>query len=299
MARNRKNTATSMPLAPAGGIIQRFSFTFFIVVAVGLLALSFVQPTFGERLRAEVTDVFAPILSFVASPVKSVTGAISSVANVTELRAENERLQAENSRLREYQTAAMRLEAENKGLRGLLNMQADPAQQVVTARVIADVGGPFVRNVIVTAGQKDGVRAGLVAMAEGGLAGRVISSGTNSSRILLINDINARIPVLLEGSRVRGMVAGNNTPELELMHLPPGAQVKAGDRLITSGAGGLFPPGLPVGAVMDTKDGKVRVVPLANLDQLEILQITDPGTPKDLLTPESTQPLANTSPKAK
>jgi len=291
MARNRKNTATSMPLAPAGGILQRFSFSFFMVMAVGLLALSFIKPGFGERLRAEVTDVFAPVLSFVASPVQNVSSAISSIANVTELRAENERLKTENGRLREYQTAAMRLEAENKGLRGLLNMQTNPEQQVVTARVIADVGGPFVRNVIVTAGQKDGVRPGLVAMAEGGLAGRVISSGTNSSRVLLINDINARIPVLLENSRVRGMVAGNNTPELELMHLPPGAQVKVGDRLITSGAGGLFPPGLPVGAVLDTKDGHVRVMPLANLGQLEILQITDPGTPNDLLTPEATQPL--------
>lgn len=292
MPRNRKNTATSMPLAPAGGIIQRFSFALFIVVAIGLLGLSFIQPTFGERLRAEVTDMFAPVLSFVASPVRSVSGVISSIANVTELRAENERLQTENARLREYQAAAMRLEAENKGLRGLLNMQADPAQQVVTARVIADVGGPFVRNVIVTAGQRDGVRAGLVAMAEGGLAGRVISSGSNSSRVLLINDINARIPVLLETSRIRGMVAGNNTPELELVHLPPGATVKAGDRLVTSGAGGLYPPGLPVGAVMDVKDGHVRVAPLANLEQLEVLQITDPGTPHDLLTPEATQPLS-------
>lgn len=276
-----------MPLALAGGFFQRFSLVILLFVAVGVILFSFARPGTGEELRAQATDIMAPGLSVISQPITSVSSLISTLANVTELRAENERLKAENEKLRQYQTAAMRLEAENKGLRGLLKMKADPARRVVTAKVIADVGGPFVRNVIVTAGSDDGVRSGLVALAEGGLAGRVISVGKHSSRILLINDVNARVPVLTEVSRIRGMIAGDNSPELQLTQLPPDADIKAGDHLITSGAGGIYPPGLPVGAVAISERGAVRITPVANLGRLEMLQIIDPGTPADLLSPEA------------
>jgi rod shape-determining protein MreC len=207
------------------------------------------------------------------------------------LRAENERLITENERLRQYQTAVMRLEAENKGLRDLLKMQADPAQSRITARVIADVGGPFLRNVVILAGRRTGVRDGLVALAGGGLAGRVVSAGNSSSRVLLINDINARVPVLLEGSRQRGLVEGDNTPELRLTSLPPDVVPTLGERLVTSGVGGIFPAGIPVGIVSRVEGGLVRVEPLADLGRLELVQILDPGTPPDLLSPESARPL--------
>lgn len=290
MPRNRKTNVSALALTP-GSLFQRFSFVIMLVAAGGLLLLSLVNPSLGERLRTQVTDAFAPLLGTVAEPVASVTNAIATLGNLTEMRAENESLRAENERLRQYQTAVMRLEAENKGLRDLLNLPLVPEQRRIVARVIADVGGPFVRNVIVLAGANEGVRSGLVAIAGGGLAGRVISTGNNSSRVLLINDINARIPVLMEDSRQRGMVAGNNGPELLLTQLPPETQAKVGERLITSGVGGILPPGLPVGVVSAVDGSDIRVEPIADLGRLELVQILDPGTPPDLLTPEATQPL--------
>lgn len=290
MARNRKTNVSALAIAP-GSLFQRFSFAIMLTLAGGLLLLSLVNPDLSERLRTQVTDAFAPILGTVAQPVATTTNTIATLGNLTEMRAENERLRIENERLRQYQTAVMRLEAENKGLRDLLNLPLVPEQRKIVGRVIADVGGPFVRNVVVLAGSNDGVHSGLVAVAGGGLAGRVISAGIHSSRVLLINDINARIPVIMESSRQRAMLAGNNEPELLLTQLPPEVQAKVGDRLVTSGVGGIYPPGLPVGVISTIDGDTIKVEPLADLGRLELLQILDPGTPEDLLSPESTQPL--------
>lgn len=287
MRSGRKSSAvTSLALSP-GGIVQRFPLPLMIILMAGVFVLSLLQPRLAENVRTRVTDAFAPLLATVAAPVSSMTNFIATLGNLTELRAENERLMAENERLRQYQTAVMRLEAENKGLRDLLKMQADPAQRRITARVIADVGGPFMRNVVILAGAQEGVRNGLAALAGGGLAGRVVSAGTRSSRVLLLNDINARVPVLLEGSRHRALVEGDNSPQLRLTSLPPEVVPTVGERLITSGVGGVFPPGLPVGIVSRIDSGVVRVEPLADLGRLEMVEVLDPGTPPDLLTPES------------
>lgn len=290
MPRNRKTNVSALPLTP-GSLLQRFSFVIMLAAAAGLLLLSLINPELGEKIRTQVTDAFTPLLSTVAEPVSSTTNAITTLGSLTEMRAENERLRAENERLRQYQTAVMRLEAENKGLRDLLNLPLLPEYRLTVGRVIADVGGPFMRNVVVLAGTNHGVRSGLVAVAGGGLAGRVINAGRHSSRVLLINDLNARVPVLLEGSRQRAMLEGNNGPELLLTQLPPETQAKVGDRLITSGVGGIFPPGLPVGVVSSVNGSDIRVAPIADLGRLELVQILDPGTPPDLLTPEATQPL--------
>lgn len=290
MRNNRKTNVSAMALTP-GGLLQRFSFLIMLAAAAGLLLLSLVNPQLGERLRTQVTDAFSPLLGTVAQPVARTTNAIATLGNLTEMRAENERLREENERLRQYQTAVMRLEAENKGLRDLLRLPLVPEQRLIVARVIADVGGPFVRNVVVLAGAREGVRDGLVAVAGGGLAGRVIATGRNSSRVLLINDLNARVPVIIENTRQRAMIEGNNGPELLLTQLPPETQVKAGDRLITSGMGGIFPPGLAVGVVSAINGSEIKVEPISDLGRLELVQILDPGTPPDLLTPESTRTL--------
>jgi rod shape-determining protein MreC len=290
MSPSRKSPLSDAARLPAG-LGQHVALLLLVAAAIGLLLLTLIRPQVTEDMRTRSTDMLAPALAAVSQPVSALSNIISTLGNLTDLRAENERLREENERLRTYQTAVMQLEAENKGLRDLLKMPVVPEHREVVAKVIADAGGPFSRNVIALAGAQDGVRNGLTALAAGGVAGRVISTGRNSSRILLINDLNARVPVLIERTRQRGMVAGDTSAGLRLTDLPEGATLKEGDRLLTSGVGGIYPPGLPVGVVRETDRGVVRVEPIADLTRLEILQILDPGTPTDLLAPESTQTL--------
>ncbi len=267
---------------------QRWTLPMMVIAAVFLLLFSLVQPQLAENARTRMTDAFTVVLATVATPVGSAAHFIATLGNLTELRAENERLLAENERLRQYQNAVMKLEAENKGLRDLLKMQIDPTQRTTTARVIADVGGPFIRNIVILAGYDEGLRNGLVALAGGGLAGRIVSVGRHSSRILMINDISARVPVLLESSRQRGLVEGDNSEQLRLTSLPPDIMPTIGERIITSGVGGIYPAGIPVGVISHAEGGIIRVEPLADLGRLEFVQVLDPGTPEDLLSPEST-----------
>ena len=104
---------------------------------------------------------------------------------------------------------------------------------------------------------------------------RVSEVGENTSRILLVTDLNSRIPVRLEAGRDNGMLAGDNTDRPSLIYMPPTARMVVGDRIVTSGDGAVFPPGLAVGTVLAAEDGVIRVQPLVNWNRLEYVRIID------------------------
>lgn len=275
--------------APIWALAQRFYFLLLVMAAIALMLVSRVDTLRVDQARARVTDAFAPILNVISRPANAVASSIEYVRGLAELHADNARLREENARLLHWQQVALRLEAENRSLRGLLAYRPDPAASFVTARVVADPGGSWVRTLLVTAGRRDGVQRGQAAMAGQGLVGRVVQVGEWSSRILLITDLNARIPVVLETSRQRAMLSGDNSDRPKLLYMPPGLQVSPGERVFTSGHGGLFPPGLPVGIVSAGADGVVRVTPMVDLARIEHVQLVDFGIPGGLAA-EAVQP---------
>ena len=237
-----------------------------------------------DNARARVTDAFAPILEAISRPAATAAHVVESVVEVQNAFEENQRLKAENARLLQWKQAALRLEAENNSLRSLLRAVPEPSSSFITARVIAAPGSSFLRALVVTAGRRDGVRKGQAAIAGAGLVGRVVEVGEWSSRILLLTDINARIPVVLESSRQRAVMAGDNSDQTRLLYLPPEAPIQVGERVVTSGHGGLFPPGLPVGVVASASERGVRVQPNADLSRVEHLRLVDfawPGSEAD------------------
>ncbi len=177
----------------------------------------------------------------------------------------------------QWQAAALRLEAENKNLRDLLNYVPGPEPSFITARVIADTGGAFAHSLILNAGVRDGVAKGQAAMTGDGLVGRVAGAGSRSARILLITDLNSRIPVLVGTERIRAILAGNNSDRPRLIHLLSGETVSADDRIVTSGHGGAFPFGLPVGVVASVSDGGIGVEPYVERNRLEYVRLLDFG----------------------
>jgi rod shape-determining protein MreC len=260
---------------PLKVLIQRFAFFFLILGAFGLMLLSKAETVVVERVSAIVVDVFAPILGGLSQPAAVVSDAVRAVRELTAIRDENERLRRENARLLAWQEAARRLTAQNESLMALLDFKPDPRAQFIAARVIADSGGAFVRSMLVNAGSRNGVRKGQAAVTGHGVAGRIARVGLQSARILLITDINSRVPVLVESSRDRAILAGDNSGLLRLAFLPGNASVKSGDVIVTSGHGGIFPPGLPVGRIVLTEDGAVRVQPFVAFDRLEFVRLID------------------------
>ncbi|ACI99361.1 rod shape-determining protein MreC [Rhodospirillum centenum] len=274
--------------APLWALLNRFYFLLLIVAAVALMVFGRVDAVVVDHARARVTDAFAPVLDVLSRPAAAAADVIESIRQLARIHGENQRLREENARLLQWQQAALRLDAENRSLRSLLAYRPDPAVSFITARVIADPGSAFLHTLVVTAGRRDGVKRGQAAMAGQGLVGRVVQVGEWSSRILLMTDINARIPVVLETSRRRAMLAGDNTERPRLMYMQRGAEVIEGERVFTSGHGGLFPPGLPMGMVT-TGGGEPRVVPMVDLTRIEHVQLVDFGIPGGLAA-EAVQP---------
>jgi rod shape-determining protein MreC len=254
---------------------QRFSFLFFMLLALGLLVLGRAQPQLVENTRARIVDGLTPVLDAAAWPMAAAEAAVTRVKSYVSLQQENERLRAGNAQLAQWQNAVVALQNENRELRGLLHFKAEPNLAYISARVIADTGGPFVRGLIVTAGKLDGVREGMAAMTGDGLIGRVVEAGDWSSRVLLITDLNSRIPVTVAGSGDRAILAGDNSNQPKLLYLPQDAVLNPGARVITSGHGGIFPPGLPVGAVTESSRGVYSVVPAADLGRVNDVRLVD------------------------
>ena len=257
------------------GFSQRFSFVIFTALALFLLVLSQTQSTALTSLRIHTIDALAPVLDAVARPMVVVENFGSSLRDLVSLRDDNYKLRKENARMIEWQNAVVSLEKENRELRSLLKFKAEPSLSYVSARVIADTGGAYERGLIVTAGKEDGVREGMAAMTGEGLIGRVVEVGDWSSRVLLISDLNSRIPVTLAETGDRAILAGDNTSTPKMLFVARDASVPDGAHIVTSGHGGVFPPNLPIGVLNETSRGGYIVVPTADLGRVTYVRLVD------------------------
>ncbi len=257
--------------------IARLTLPVLIVLSLAIMLVGRASPYVPERARTALSDALAPIYAVLAVPVESARDAASDIADVFSLRSENERLRAENERLRRWYDVAMALDAENATLKADLHWIPDPALAYVTARVVADAGGVYARSVLLSVGPNHAIRKGQIALDANGLVGRVTEVGARSARVLLVTDINSRVPVTLEQSRAKAILVGGNTPYPRLMYLPDDVHPAEGERVVTSAEANAFPAGLPVGTVHYNSGSQPVVNPAANLERLEIVRIFNYG----------------------
>lgn len=264
---------------PVRAWTQRFALLLLVCVAVALMLLSRSESILIERARTAVADTVAPILEFAARPLATLDQMGEQARQMVLLAEENAVLREQNERLAHWQIVAQRLEAENQSLQKMLNLTPEPGISFVTSRVIGDQGGAFVRSVLINAGVRHGAARGQAAVTGHGLAGRVAETGSRTSRVLLITDMNSRIPILVGAARERAVLAGDNTSQPTLAHLRPRVEVQVGDRVVTSGHGGVFPPGLPIGQVVSVGEEGVRVQPFVDWGHMEFLRLIDYDLP--------------------
>lgn len=271
-----KPTGSEIRVAsPLKAWASRFALLLLVGAAFGLMLIGRTNTFIVEETRTAVTDMVTPILDAVSQPVDTFSGVLDQAEAFTRLSAENQALKEQNARLLQWQAVAHRLEAENAALRNLNNMVPDPAMRYITTRVVGDPGGAFVRTVLINAGERNGVEKGQAAITGEGLAGRIAEVGQRSARVLLLTDINSRVPVVVGTARDRAVMAGDNSNAPELLYLGPTAKVKVGDRVTTSGHGGVFPPGLPIGVVSGVDEKGIRVKPFVDWAHMEVLRIVD------------------------
>ena len=255
----------------------KLSSLFFLVAALALFMFSSISSGNMGTLRMYTTDFFAPVLSIFSAPVQDAVATVENVAGLSDIKAEMAALREENVKLRRWYQQAMILDAENKELQKLLNFKADHDMRYVTARVIADSGNAYLRSLLVKAGTDDGVFKGQAVIGGEGLIGRIVESGKNAARVLLLTDVNSRVPVVVGNMNARAILSGNNDGMPTLDHLPLGTELKVGMKIITSGHGGVLPYGLPVGKVALNKDGSMGVEIYESADRLTHVRVLDNG----------------------
>ena len=272
--------------ATAKLLLERFAFIVLIFAALGFMLIERIDPKSIEIVRVQVTDAVAPIIDVLSRPVDTIGEGIDEVQAILNVNEENKLLSIERSRLLHWRQVARDLEAQNISLRKLLNFVPSKPAKFISARIIGDAGGAFAHTLLVNAGEKHGVRKGQAVVTGEGLLGQVQEVGGLSARILLITDLNSRIPVILELSRISGIMIGNNELRPRLIHMPPGAVVSPGDRIVTSGHAGAFPPGLPIGHILSVGDSGVQVQTYIDPGRVEYVRIFDFGMAGILPSPK-------------
>jgi rod shape-determining protein MreC len=244
-----------------------------LLIAVALMIASTLLPDTARKARIKVYDDFSIVFETLSAPTQKIAQLVEHMSGLSDMASDLSAAREENERLKQWYDRALQLEAENRSLRNLVNLANLPRQSYISARIIAESGNGFAQSIIVDAGKNQGVQTDSVAMTGDGVVGRVISIDDDTAQVVLLTDVNTRIPVVIENSRHRGVLAGDNTGLPQLMYLPEDAAIEPGERILTSGSGGIFVPGLPVGVIVGSNQGNIRVRPFADLHRLDVVQL--------------------------
>lgn len=272
MKRRTRNKVLAI-IAPYGLGDSRAVSVFLVILSSGLLLMSSAKPDMFNDVRSATMNTAGPALSAVSYPVQQVVTFVRDVSGLSSMQSRIAELEVENARLREWYQTALVLEEQNKSLKELLNVKMEPAYSYVTARIVSDSGNAFVKSLLVKVGAADDVRKGNPVVAGDGLIGRIVNTSAGFSRILLLNDMNSRIPVMVEEVDQHAILAGMNESYPVLDHISSDAELSVGMRVVTSGIGGNFPPGLPVGRVVADEQGNFRVQLFADLQKVQYVRV--------------------------
>jgi len=251
----------------------RFSTGFFITLSLALLVFGSNNNSVVNRIRADVSGIFVPLLDVISRPLEAADDFIEWTQNLAIVFSENKQLREENNRLRQAQIKASQLAIDNQRLKRLLNVGEGQVETIAAARVVSDSGSPFFKSVLINRGAEDGLKNRQAVINEDGIVGRTINVGASSARVLLATDINSRIPVKLASSGINMILEGDNSAFPRLGFLPIGEKVAVGDLILTSGYGMVFPPDLPVGQVVKIDGDDIRIKLSAKLHNLNYVSI--------------------------
>lgn len=302
MAKDRSNSSDYT------GPLRRLLMAVLVIVLTAVFLLWRIDSPRVERFRAQVTDRLVPNLDWAMAPVTGAVNMLRDFQSYQRLTEQNQELRSELRRMQTWKEAALQLEQENARLLDLNNVRLDPRLTYVTGVVLADSGSPFRQSVLLNVGARDGLVEGWATMDGIGLVGRISGVGDNTARVILLTDTSSRIPAVIQPSGQRAIVAGDNSaaPPIDFLENPD--LVRPGDRVISSGDGGVFPAGLLIGQIAADPSGRLRVRLAADFERLEFLRVlrhhgTDavvnsPSVISEARLPAQAQPMTDDLPVA-
>jgi len=244
-----------------------------LVLLLGVFLLWRVNNPRVEKFRMAVIDKVVPRFDWTLSPVARLSRMFSDFQSYTNIYEQNRELRHELQRLKGWREAALQLEQKNARLLDLNKVRISAKLTYVTGVVLADSGSPFRQSVLINVGARDGVRDGWATVDGLGLVGRISGVGQRVSRVILLTDSSSSIPVTIQPSGQHAIMVGVNGkyPVIEFPETPE--KIHPGDRVVSSGDAGVFPPDLLAGQVVLGRKGRFLVQLAADYSQLEFMRV--------------------------
>lgn len=281
MGRRIKRLSFSSTVKSVSYTVRYFLYLGFLVLFIGFAGQNLLLVS---SFREVLLDVSAPLFNIVDGPIEGIHQFWQQVGDVLDLATHTKDIKTIESERDYWKGYADKLERENTDYKKALSIVSGQTTGKpgpygtlkASVRVIANPGGFYARNIILDGGIKQEIQKGDSVIVSQGLVGRIIEAGQKASRVLLISDVESRVPVVLETSGLQAVVAGRNDAFLNLLRLEEDIskpKPTIGERLLTSGLGGIFPPGIPVGVLDADVSGNYHVKPYANLDRLNLVSV--------------------------
>ncbi|MDX2073380.1 MAG: rod shape-determining protein MreC [Alphaproteobacteria bacterium] len=271
MARKTRKHSTLM--LPTRSSVVRVGQFFLLTLLLLLLVLGRSGNPYVMTLKAQLGDALVPVLSVAAAPFDALRGVSAGAKNWVMVYQQNQSLKNENRELLKWQALAKELQVENEKLRRLLHVAPKREAHFATATIVSAHGSAFSSAALINAGKEDGVVANQPVISERGLVGRVTGSGDRSAQVLLLTDMSSRIPVMNERTREKMILVGRGERRPGLSYVATDSATRKGDRIITSGDGGIFPKNIAVGIVGNADKAAMRVDLFANSADIEYVSV--------------------------
>ncbi len=261
-------------------LFRRLFVVILFLTAFLFILLSHVDSVVVGVLDKVILRVTGPVMQVVELPARVIHRVYTYFYDISHIYADNEMLRNENKQMMILQNKVRTLEVENQLLSRLLNYVPPAEASFMSAQIVAESSDNFTHMLLVYIGDEN-VKKGQIVMGDESVIGRIDTVSAPYAKVILITDINSKIPVVVERTRVRGILSGNNKDLPQLIFMRSTTDIQEGDIVVTSGVGGMFPAGLPIGFVSSITGNKVEVEPMADISRIEYVRIVDYGLTPD------------------
>ena len=255
------------------GVQQKFSLFALIVFSLILLFVETIENKPLNYLRSVVKDSIYRGSVVVSSPYLGFKVVVNTIQKHFDLYNEYGELKKENVRLKDNIYDPNFLIFENRQLRKLLDEQVASSDNLVSSRVMIDKRSPYLNSFIINGGSNKKIKNGMAVLNGKNFIGRIVDVNYFSSRVLLVSDLNSKIPVVIEPKGYHAILSGTGKIKPILEFLPENHTVESGNKVYTSGKEGIFSPGIPIGEIISTGNKKILVSLFSDLTQVTFVNI--------------------------
>ena len=256
----------------AKGTKQKFSLFALIVLSIVLISIETIDVKPFDYCRSFIKDTIYRGSMVVSAPFKVFDNFTDYINKHLNLYSNYNELKKENNKLKNNISKSDFLEFENAQLRKLIEEQASSFSDLLSARVMIDKQSPYLNSFIINIGSNKNIKNGMAVLDGKNFVGRIVDVNFFSSRVLLVSDLNSKIPVIIEPSGHHAILSGHGTNKPILEYLPENYTIQDGDKVYTSGKEGIFSPGIPIGEIIIEKD-VVKTSLFSDLSQITFVNI--------------------------